>query len=376
VLKCNEKGAASDYEGVTEGIGVSFNSDGGSDDIPSEGGLIHLACVSPLSTKGKEFRAHRRSIPSLRRLSPNSPGRHSVRAGTFYQNLLDNLNDAVYFVDDRRNITYWNRAAESLTGFSAADVLGMPCADDLLAHTNCHGTGLCKGSCPLAKTIRDGRSREEDVYLRHKKGHRIPVSIRVGPIFDGRERIIGAVEVFSDNTTKQEAEQKIFQLEQMAYLDFLTQIPNRRFLEMRLKQVLEAFRRYGHVFGLMLADLDDFKQINDQWGHAIGDSALVVTAQTLTRCLRAVDNVGRWGGDEFAAILPELTLSDLHSLAQRCRVLVEQSGVPGADGRVPVRISVGATIVKRGDTVTSLLHRADHLLYRSKRQGKGEVSVG
>jgi diguanylate cyclase (GGDEF)-like protein len=92
-----------------------------------------------------------------------------------------------------------------------------------------------------------------------------------------------------------------------------------------LGQILEEFQRYGHHFGLMLFDVDSFEQINDQHGHSSGDQALKVAGQTLVRSLRSSDSVGRWGGDEFMAILPQVTTENLQRLAERCRTLMEQS---------------------------------------------------
>ncbi len=299
-----------------------------------------------------------------------------ARENGFYKGLVDNLYDAVYFVDNERRITYWNRAAETLTGYSAAEVIGKHCFDNILVHTDANGIGLCRGACLLSATLVDGNSREADVYFRHKSGHRISVSIRVQPIFGPESKIVGAVEVFSDNTAKRDAEQKAAKLEQIAFLDYLTRIPNRRFMELRLRQVVEESRRYEHGFGLLLVDLDHFKEINDRYGHSVGDAALVVVAQTLSRSLRAVDNIGRWGGDEFAVILPEVAGDDLQHLAERCRALVEQSKVSGLKGDVSLRVSIGGTLVRPGDTPEAAMHRVDEKLYESKKRGRGCVTVG
>ncbi len=306
----------------------------------------------------------------------NPPTSTEAYGEGFYKRLIDNLYDAVYFVDPQRRITYWNRAAEQLTGYTAAEVVGRQCSDNLLVHTDGNGVGLCLAGCPLAQAMLDAGPQEADLYLRHKSGHRVPVSVRVAPILDSRNQIVGAVEVFSENTAKRDAEQKVAQLEQMAFLDCLTRVPNRRFLDLRLTQILEESRRYGHAFGLMLMDVDHFKHINDRYGHAVGDAALIVTAQTLTRSLRAVDNVGRWGGDEFMAILPEVCNDGLRTLAERCRLLVEQSIVAHPDGDVRIQVSIGGTLLGSADSLESVLRRADAKLYESKNQGRSRVTVG
>jgi PAS domain S-box-containing protein len=138
----------------------------------------------------------------------------AVGNNEFYKHLLDNLYDGVYFVDRDRRITYWNRAAEELTGFSADEVVGRCCFDNLLNHTDHCGEQLCHGRCPLHFTIEDGVSREADVFLCHKQGHRVSVSVRAAPIYDDQGCIVGAIEIFSDNTAKLNAQESSARLAQ------------------------------------------------------------------------------------------------------------------------------------------------------------------
>jgi diguanylate cyclase (GGDEF)-like protein len=125
----------------------------------------------------------------------------------------------------------------------------------------------------------------------------------------------------------------------------------------------------------MLADLDEFKHINDTYGHVAGDAALVTVAKTLSNCLRASDVVGRWGGDEFLAILPGITREILARASEKFRTLVAQSTVPVDGSEIRVTISVGAAMVAPGDTPESLLNRADQHLYASKHSGRNRVSL-
>jgi len=117
---------------------------------------------------------------------------------SFHEKLLDSLYDGVYFVDQDRRITYWNHGAETLTGYTASDAVGRQCFDNFLEHVDEGGCALCVNDCPLAATIGDGQRREAEVYLRHKAGHRIPVSVRVAPLRDTEGLVVGAVEIFTD----------------------------------------------------------------------------------------------------------------------------------------------------------------------------------
>jgi diguanylate cyclase with PAS/PAC sensor len=126
---------------------------------------------------------------------------------SLYKKLLDEMYDGVYFVDRQRRIMYWNRGAERISGYSADEVIGRFCGDNLLRHVDACGRRLCTGMCPLAAAMHDGQPRQAEVILHHKQGHRVPVLVRVTPIRDAQGAIIGALEVFSDNS-RQKAAQK------------------------------------------------------------------------------------------------------------------------------------------------------------------------
>ncbi len=288
----------------------------------------------------------------------------------FYQELLDNLYDGVYCVDGRRRITFWNKAAEAITGYSRQEVLGRPCSDNLLRHINDQGTGLCLRACPLARTIADGQSRTAAVYLHHKDGHRLPVAVRVTPLRNHAGEIIGAVEVFSDNSEKVAALQRLKELENLAYLDPLTGIANRHYLEIFLEARFNELWRLGWSFGLVFADIDHFKEVKDSYGHLAGDLVLQTVAKTWAKNCRSYDLVGRWGGDEFLCVLSHLGKPQkLRMIADRLRHLAENSSVPFNDQPISVTLSLGATLVRSEDTNTSIIERVDRLLYQSKQAG-------
>ena len=95
-----------------------------------------------------------------------------------YRTIVENMHDGLYFVDRERRITYWNRGAERITGYSAAEVVGTSCADNILVHVDALGRQLCQGSCPLIAAMADGAAHEAEVFLHHKQGHRLPVWVR------------------------------------------------------------------------------------------------------------------------------------------------------------------------------------------------------
>jgi diguanylate cyclase (GGDEF)-like protein/PAS domain S-box-containing protein len=303
----------------------------------------------------------------------NSP---AVSVSSFHERLLDSLYDGVYFVDSERKITYWNKGAEKLTGYAASEAVGRHCFDNFLMHVDDEGCALCFGGCPLAATIADCERREAEVYLRHKLGHRVPVCVRVSPILDGANRVVGAVEVFSDISAKKQIERRAGELETLAFRDALTGVPNRRYIEMKVEQAIQEVERFDRNCGLLMIDVDQFKQVNDTYGHETGDVALRTVCETLTHNLRPGDSVGRWGGEEFLGIVTDVNPAALMAFAERCRKLIAESAVPVGNVGLQVTVSIGATLISPGESAYSAIKRADELMYKSKMSGRNRTTLG
>lgn len=293
----------------------------------------------------------------------------------FYRGILDNLHDGIYFLDEKRLITYWNRGAERITGYPATEILGRSCSENILVHSAEDGSLLCQQGCPVAATLIDGAFRESDVYLRHANGHRVPVSVRVSPILNPAGGIIGAVETFSENSEKIAALEIAKEFQQLALLDPLTQIGNRRFAEMELHRNLDEYQRSGVNFGILIADIDHFKQVNDRYGHDVGDAVLKMVAQTLAKNIRAFEFVGRWGGEEFIILTKNIQSNFMVKMADRLRRLIRNSWLAVDEHNVKVTASFGGTIFTLEDTLESAFTRADRNLYQSKNTGRNRVTI-
>jgi diguanylate cyclase (GGDEF)-like protein/PAS domain S-box-containing protein len=291
---------------------------------------------------------------------------------SFHKALLDLLYDAVFFVDGERRITYWNKAAEELTGFTSQEVLGSKCGESFLAHVDCQGAALCGGSCPLAQTLADVEERESELVLRHKQGHRIPVSVRVAPVFDDGGRPVGAVQIFRDISVRLELRSQLEEMKEQAFLDPLTGLANRRYLDRHLRQRMDEYDRRDAAFGVMYFDIDRFKAVNDRHGHGVGDDVLKMVARTLASNTRLHDLVGRWGGEEFLSVASRVDYRQLLAIAERQRIMVERCSL-SVPPDVAVTVSVGAALAVRGESVDALLQRADELLYQAKKSGRNQV---
>jgi len=229
---------------------------------------------------------------------------------------------------------------------------------------------------PLAKTIADGLPREAEIYMHHKDGHRIPVSVRVSTLTDENGNVTGGIELFTDISNQAANELRVKELEKLALLDNLTQLANRNYIEREILGRFEEKKRLQVPFGILFIDIDHFKQFNDRYGHAIGDEVLKYVANTFIANSRPFDLYGRWGGEEFIGVIRNIDREDLEILGNRLRTLIAGSYIMHADQQLSVTISIGATLVAENDTMDRIIKRADTLLYASKAGGRNCLTMG
>ena len=293
-----------------------------------------------------------------------------------FQKVVENLHDGLYIVDRNKKISYWNSAAEKISGFSADEVIGSSCSDNILTHVDSEGNQLCFGGCPLEKTLNDGKPQEAEVYMHHKTGHRVPVSMRISVLTDAKGDIIGAIELFTDISNQNANSLRVRELEKLTLLDPLTQLANRSYMEKVIQIRLEEKKRLKVPFGVFFIDIDFFKNINDTYGHDAGDKVLKYIARTFAVHSRPFDVYGRWGGEEFVGIIRNITVHDLVTFGNRLRMLIERSYISNKQKKLHVTVSIGATMVKDGDSVDTVIKRADMLMYESKKAGRNRLTLG
>lgn len=161
--------------------------------------------------------------------------------------------------------------------------------------------------------------------------------------------------------------------ERNAMTDALTGLGNRRWMQEMFDRELQRCRRDGMSLCLMMVDIDTFKGFNDHYGHTAGDRVLAAVAETLREYLRPTDLIARFGGDEFAMLLPGMTLADAEQTAERLREqLIARSP---ASLPMPVTVSIGVTCAQPADSMERLVHRADAAMYAAKEAGRNNVCV-
>lgn len=292
-----------------------------------------------------------------------------------YQKMLDNIYEGIYFVDTERKITFWNKGAERISGFTYEEMVGSFCYDNKLNHVDDFGNKLCIGGCPLHGTIQDGQMRNAEVYLHHKEGHRVPIKVRTTPI-EENGKIVGAVEMFIGRSEAFFGNYELEELREIAFRDQLTKLPNRRSVEEHLERQMILAEKKHLSLGVAFLDIDFFKRVNDTYGHNVGDEVLKMVGKSLGGAIMRTDMLGRWGGEEFVCVFTDTTPDVLKIVTERLRMLTENSALRLPEGEVRVTISIGATFYQPGESMETLIGRADGLLYESKQNGRNRVVIG
>ncbi len=297
--------------------------------------------------------------------------------GKSYQMIMQQLFEGMYFTDKNKLVLYWNKGAEKITGYESAAVVGKEYCRDFLKHVDKDGKSLCDIECPIDTSLAGGKTCDMEVYVQHKEGYRVPVSVRTIPVTDKEQQIIGVVELFRDNSPREMLAKELEEMRQTATLDGLTGLRNRSFAEIVIGSRITELQAGGLPFGLLFADIDHFKTVNDTYGHDVGDLVLKMVAKTLLNNTRQTDLVVRWGGEEMVVVLVGANMSDkLPKIAEKLRILISESMLSLEEGTsIRVTVSIGATLARLSDTVDTLIRRGDQLMYECKKAGRNCVRV-
>ncbi len=293
----------------------------------------------------------------------------------FYDMLLNDLQEAVVIFDPSLRVIFWNKSSEQITGYTRDEVLGKPCLKNVLLEHAESGIFPCNKDCPPLLTLKDGRIRSLEAFLQHKQGYRFPVHMRVIPIKNQDGKIIAALETFRELSPKVSVPQKKSELQRMGLLDPLTELSNRRYLEMHLNSRLEEMKRYGLSFGILILDVDDMENINEAYGTVTGKKVLKMISRTLASNIRFFEVAGRWNGEQFLVVLLNMDEKNLDLVANKLRLLVEQSHLKEIEISIKTTVSIGATLAQFNDSAAGLIARAEKLVAHSKWQGKNKVTL-
>ncbi|WP_018951929.1 MULTISPECIES: EAL domain-containing protein [unclassified Thioalkalivibrio] len=288
-----------------------------------------------------------------------------------YRDVVDHISEVIFRTDAEGHWTLLNPAWEALTGFSVEETLGRPLCDFVAPEDHDDAHSFCA-------TLLEGgsHSQSEEIRLRTRDGDIRWVSIYASARFDDHDQVMATFGTMTDISDRKEAEDEIRRL---AFFDGLTQLPNRTLLHDRLGQSLANTERTRLHGALLFIDLDNFKDINDTLGHAVGDDLLRQVAERMLNSVREADTLARLGGDEFVIILNDLHPDQARAATQAeavGRKLIEILRDPFklAGQRRHVTPSIGATLFSgRNLSVEEILKQADLAMYRAKNAGRNTV---
>ncbi|WP_404463553.1 diguanylate cyclase [Vreelandella aquamarina] len=269
--------------------------------------------------------------------------------------VIESAYDAYLSIDAQGRVLDWNRAAESMFGWRRQEALTRPLTALMFPE------GL---SYPDESTLITCDATRRD-------GVRLPVEVRLKSYeLHGRVRR----SLFIHDITERQQLERL--RDQQAREDVLTRLPNRRALDERLPEAMARVRRTLNPLAVLFLDLDGFKRINDQHGHAMGDELLRDVAKRLQQAVRETDFVARWAGDEFVVLLEGVTEDALEPLAQKLIHVIEQPlQVGSAVLQVSTSIGVALFVPDAAETAHELLKRADVAMYVAKRAGKARIEL-
>jgi len=293
-----------------------------------------------------------------------SPGRRREdsevqRRAAFYRAVIDASTQAVIVVSADGVIQCWSRGAEELFGFSEKEMSNRPIGSVWEEEID--------SACFSGADV-----RRWDTAKRRRDGTELHVLVESAPLREPDGRPVGAVWMVRDigEQLRQECEQRQREagLREDARTDPLTRVVNRRGLLEALQSEYSRGSREGTPLTLVFADLDDFKSINDDFGHTVGDLVLQAFAALIQTHLRAYDLMARWGGDEFVIMMPNTSRDEADACIERIREMVQQASLPGLPRTLTA--SFGISEHGPGEALESQLRRTDQALYRAKHSGK------
>jgi diguanylate cyclase (GGDEF)-like protein/PAS domain S-box-containing protein len=310
-------------------------------------------------------------------LLPSGPAHEPTRAAQgdtelFQQHVLEHLRDGVIFVDRDLRITYWNRGATRITGISPEQACQSRWSPALIAMRDGRGVRVGSAECPVVYAISSGKQWFRRVLVCNATGDRTAVDAQVIPVTSSDGVIHGATILMRDLSPEISLRERCVSLQQLITRDGLTQVANRAEFDRFHAQSMHSHAQRDAPYSLIMADIDHFKQINDNFGHQAGDEVLKFFARLLEGACRAGDLVGRYGGEEFAVVCPGCDLTIATQRAEFIRREFANTQHEALGGR-QVTASFGVTSLQPGDTPAKMISRADKALYQAKDGGRNAV---
>ncbi len=281
------------------------------------------------------------------------------------EKLLNISSLGVLILDENLKIIYWNKGAEKITGFSLKDVFNKSFKDFSIIEIYSKKKEINFKNL-INQLITEKQNSVNVVYIRHKENYRFPIELNFFYFYDEKKERNIILGIFSILDMVIYTKKLIKSLKEKANKDFLTLLPNRRFLEYIINKKMREFKRFSANFGIILFDINNFKSINDCFGHKAGDKILKIFSNTIKINLRDCDILGRWGGDEFIAIILNVDMEQLKMVSDKLVDIVSKKLFKEKEHKFHIFVSAGYALNHKEDSIETLIERADKSMYKEK----------
>lgn len=279
---------------------------------------------------------------------------------------LDNSNEGIYILDKDRKIIYCNAAAEKITEYLKEELTGKSCTNSIHSHENEKGQRICGVDCPVLKTFNEGKKNEMQSCKRNKSGNKLSMNIRTSPIKDDKGEIIGAIQFFTDNKTANISQEKLNELIKYSFLDTVTGIPNRRYVEKKLIDIIEAVKNHNTEVLVVVIEVQNLKELNDKMGAKNVDMFLKNIADIVKCNIQPKDILSRWSGNRLIIVRSETNRGLLNLIINKIKMSCDKVTKTNGDLEFSAETVFVGTMIHPVDNLESLLSRLERLLQEAK----------
>lgn len=285
---------------------------------------------------------------------------------SFSKLILDNLHEGVYILDMNKTIIYCNKSAEKSIGYTSEDLIGSSCKD-IICFTPDKENQNCDTDCSISQSFLTGEINESTMFFSTKNSHNIPIHLKIVPTKDQSEKITGVIIFFVSTVNSSIGTEKINELIKFSFLDPVTELPNRRYLETKLQSILEEIQKTKISVEVLVFEVQDLKLLNDKYGDKTVDTILKIVAKTLASNVKLNSTIGRWSGNKFMIILPEPKNGFVLLIANKLQMLINNAFAKEKENNITIETICAGSRVKNIDDINSLTKRIENIIVDAKK---------
>ena len=275
----------------------------------------------------------------------------------FITSVFNYIEEGICFTDVNRNIIYWNSGAATITGYRFDEVAGKNWSQ-VIAYFDQNGKKIDDTQDPTELVAGNGAQQERRLSIAHKDGHPIHVLLRCFPVYGDNAELTGFIHLITDDFCRKAQQAKMGALTKVAYIDSLSELFNKQYLDNRLQTLLSTAPERREAFSILYVHIAGFREFNEKYGVARADQLLKMVAKTLSSVIHPPNIIGRWHGVSFIVIAGTANKSVILLLADKLKALVAETNYEIGEETVSIRLVIGHTVSQEYDTVDYLIERA------------------